>query len=115
MAQNQAEAIVRRENGSAIIDLAGDINGFAEAVLNAAYDEAGQLNSEALVLNFGNVDYINSTGIALIVSILGKARKDQRKVVVYGLSEHYLEIFEITRLSDFMEIVADERAALAHS
>lgn len=112
MAQNQAEAIVRRQDGTAIIDLAGDINGFAEAALSAAYDEAGELNSKALVLNFGNVDYINSTGIALIVSILGKARKDQRKVVVYGLSDHYLEIFEITRLSDFMEIVADERAAL---
>ncbi len=115
MAQSQTEAVVRREDGSAIIDLAGDINGFAEAILNAAYDEAGAVNQHTLVLNFSNVDYINSTGIALIVSILGKARKDERKVVVYGLSDHYTEIFEITRLSDFMEIATDERAALEYS
>lgn len=115
MAERQAEAAVRQANGSAVVDLAGNINGFAEAALNAAYDEAAAVNQQALVLNFTEVDYINSTGIALIVSILGKARKDQRKVVAYGLSEHYAEIFEITRLSDFMEIVADEGAALERS
>ncbi len=114
MAERQAEADVRQANGTAVVDLAGDINGFAEAVLSAAYEQAGALNQETLVLNFSDVDYINSTGIALIVSILGKARKDQRKVVAYGLTEHYAEIFEITRLSDFMEIVSDETAALKH-
>lgn len=114
MAEKQAEATVRRQNGTAIVDLSGDINGFAEAALNAAYDEAGAVNQRLLVLNFRQVDYINSTGIALIVSILGKARKDQRKVVAFGLSDHYAEIFEITRLSDFMNIVADEAAALEH-
>lgn len=114
MAEKQAEAIVRREDGVAIVDLSGDINGFAEAVLNTAYDEAADVNQHTLVLNFDQVDYINSTGIALIVSLLGKARKDQRKVIAYGLSDHYTEIFEITRLSDFMDIVADEGAALQH-
>lgn len=115
MAERQAEAVVRKSNGTAVVDLAGDINGFAEAALNTAYDQAGAVNQQALVLNFSDVDYINSTGIALIVSLLGKARKDQRKVVAYGLSEHYAEIFEITRLSDFMDIVADEGEALEQS
>jgi anti-anti-sigma factor len=65
------------------------------------------------VLNFRAVDYINSTGIALIVGLLAQARKSRRKLVVCGLSEHYQEIFRITRLSDFMEIFDDETSALA--
>jgi anti-sigma B factor antagonist len=65
------------------------------------------------VLNFKGVDYINSTGIALIVGLLAQARKSHRKLVVCGLSEHYQEIFRITRLSDFMEIFDDESSALA--
>jgi anti-anti-sigma factor len=115
MAATQVEANVRKQAGKAVIDLVGDINAFAEAALIAAYMEAGELSDDTLVLNFSQVEYINSTGIALIVSILGRARKDQRSVVAYGLSAHYAEIFEITRLSDFMKIVADESTALQAS
>ena len=61
-----------------------------------------------LLLDFANVEYINSTGIALIVGLLARARTDQRPVSARGLSEHYREIFEITRLSDFMTILAED-------
>jgi anti-anti-sigma factor len=65
------------------------------------------------VLNFTAVGYINSTGIALIVAILAKARRARLPLRVYGLSPHYQEIFQITRLADFMSICADEASALA--
>jgi anti-anti-sigma factor len=65
-----------------------------------------------VLLNFGGVGYINSTGIALIVGLLAQARKERRQLLACGLSEHYREIFEITRLSDFMTTYADESAAL---
>ena len=111
--QQSFEAGVRHEGGSAIIDLTGDINGFADEALNEAYAEAETLDVETIMLNFSQVGYINSTGIALIVGLLAKARQTHRKLVTYGLSEHYLEIFHITRLSDFMTIVADEESAMA--
>jgi len=104
---------VRFENGAAIIDLQGEINAAAETELNAAYQTADRINPEVVVLNFEQVVYINSTGIALIVGLLAQARKAHRRLVVYGLSEHYQEIFRITRLSDFMQIYSDERSALA--
>ena len=98
--------------GVAIIDLRGEINSFAEAALNSAYAEAVKAEPGSVVLNFRGVDYINSTGIALIVSLLAQARKSHRKLLTVGLSEHYVEIFKITRLSDFMGIYADEQAAM---
>jgi anti-anti-sigma factor len=107
------EAIVRHENGAAVVDLIGEINGAAETALNAAYQDASQENPDVVILNFEKVVYINSTGIALIVGLLAQARKSHRRLVVYGLSEHYQEIFRITRLSDFMQIYEDERSALA--
>jgi len=54
---------------------------------------------------------LNSTGIALIVELLAQARKSRKHLIVYGLSEHYLEVFQITRLSDFMDIYEDEANA----
>src|SRR5215813_2475765 len=93
------DASVRHERPRvAVVEMHGEINAFAEDVLNAAYAEAERGDPETILLNFAGVDYINSTGIALIVSLLARARKAHRSLLVCGLSEHYLEIFRITRL-----------------
>ena len=107
------ETRVRVEDGTAVIDLHGEIDALGETSLNEAYQKAEQAKPAAIMLNFQEVDYINSTGIALIVGLLAQARKSHIRLVVFGLSEHYQEIFRITRLSDFMQIYSDERSALA--
>ena len=96
----------------AVVELHGEINAFAEDALNAAYNEAEVQSPELILLNFSDVDYINSTGIALIVSLLARARKNHIRLVASGLSEHYVEIFNITRLADFMSVFPDETTAL---
>jgi anti-anti-sigma factor len=64
------------------------------------------------LLNFNQVDYINSTGIALVVAILAQTRRDRIALVACCLSEHYQEMFRITRLSDFIAVFANEENAL---
>jgi anti-anti-sigma factor len=113
MAVRHLEAGVRREPGGTVLDLKGEINGFAEGPLDAAYAEAEKDNPETILLNFEGVDYINSTGIALIVGLLARARAAKRRLVAYGLSDHYVEIFNITRLSDFVNVFPDEESALS--
>lgn len=108
----ELETQVRIEDGVAVVELNGEINGGAEEALNAAYRAAEQGSQATILLNFTGVDYMNSTGIALIVGLLAQARKSHRRLVVCGLSEHYEEIFRITRLSDFMQIYTDEHTAL---
>jgi anti-sigma B factor antagonist len=105
------EARVHGSPSGATIDLAGDIDGTAREGLDRAYGEAAQGSPQAVLLDFADVSYINSTGIALIVGLLGRARADGVAVAACGLSDHYREIFEITRLSDFMAIYADEATA----
>ena len=106
---------VRRQPGGAVIDLHGEMDSFAAAGLAAAFAEASAGKPERIALNFGDVDYINSTGIALIVGVLARARQADIPLAAYSLSEHYREIFEITRLSDFMAICDDERSALSQA
>lgn len=98
------EAVVRSEGNNTILVLTGEINGLADEALTAAYEQAEQTSPERLVLDFTEVDYINSTGIALIVGVLAKARAEHIPLTAVGLSDHYREIFTITRLSDFIEI-----------
>jgi anti-sigma B factor antagonist len=115
MVARQFETQIRRQGDVVIVDLHGEINAFAEGGLNAAYGEAEGTNPESIMLNFADVDYMNSTGIALIVSLLARARASRRRLLAYGLSDHYVEIFNITRLVDFMTVVPDEASALAES
>ena len=103
----------RTEGDSVVLDLAGDINAFAGDDHESATDGALAGTPQRMVLNFEQTSFINSTGIALIVGLLGRARAAKVHVVACGLSDHYREIFEITRLVDFMDLAADEQAALA--
>ena len=107
------KANVRNEREVPVIDLDGEINAFSEEELNAAYTKATAPQPASVLLNFSGVDYINSTGIALIVGLLAQARKASVRVITFGLSDHYDEVFKITRLSDFMTICPDEKSALA--
>ena len=113
MNTNTFSANLRQEDQMIVIDLVGSINALADQDFNRAYQEADSKNSETIALNFSEVDYINSTGIALIVELLAQARKSHKRLVVYGLSDHYVEIFQITRLADFMDIFEDETSALS--
>jgi anti-anti-sigma factor len=115
MATKPLEASVRQEGNAAIITLRGEIDSFGEETLNKAYDQAEALGKPAVLLNFSGVDYMNSTGIALIVGLLARARKSGRRLLTSGLSSHYVEIFQITRLSDFMSLYPDEATALAQA
>ena len=115
MAVQHLEASVRQEQGGGVLDLRGEINGFGQEALDAAYAEAEKGEPEVIILNFEKVDYINSTGIALIVGLLARARAAKRRLLAYGLSEHYVEIFNITRLSDFLGVYPDEESALSEA
>src|SRR5688572_13473498 len=95
----------RRMNGDlAVLDLHGDVDGQADEALNAAYDGAISANPQRVLLNFADVSYINSTGIALIVGLLAEARGSSRTILACGLTDHYKDIFEITRISDHIQI-----------
>ena len=111
MAETVERAIVQRRNGVTVIDMPTHIDISTEAALDTAYSEVSPRG--AILLNFSGTQYINSSGIALIVGILARARKQSRPISAYGLSAHYREIFEVTRLSDFMGLYGDEQAAIA--
>jgi anti-anti-sigma factor len=112
MTTSEFQTVVRERDGASVIDLTGDLNSSAEDALNEAYARATAGRPDSVVLNFERAAYINSTGIALIVGLLAQARTNGIEVKAFGLSDHYREIFEITRLADFMTIADNEDRAL---
>jgi anti-anti-sigma factor len=111
MEMAEQDLVVRKRGDTAIIDLRGEIDSKAERALESAYAEATRNPSGSVILNFAAAEYMNSTGIALIVGLLAQARAQGVKISACGLSDHYREIFEITRLADFMTILDNEQSA----
>jgi len=99
----------------AIIELLGTIDGAGEAALDRAYTAAAAAGVDVVALDFDDVDYINSTGIALLVGLLARARRDGLPVRAWGLSDHYREIFSLIRLDEAIGIHDDATAAVAAS
>ncbi len=112
MATTGIEVPVRHSGRTAIIDLPPLVDAAAEAPVATAYQAATARDPRTVLLNFSGVEYINSTGIAVIVGMLARARTEKRSVATCGLSPHYREIFEVTRLADFMTMYDDEAAAV---
>jgi len=66
----------------------------------------------AVILNFSALDYMNSGGIGLLVTLLVRANRQKQRLCAYGLNEHYRQIFELTRLDEAIAIYDSEQAAV---
>ena len=113
MPQASVEMSTRRvDSTTSIIDIQGDVSAFAEQVLMSAYNEANTPTTRTIILNFTGLQYMNSSGIGLIVTLLIRVNRHKQHLLAFGLSEHYQHIFELTRLDDAIKIYDSESAAL---
>ena len=105
---------VRKINNSvSIIDIEGDVSAFAEDTLMEAYAEASTPTTRTIILNFNGLEYMNSSGIGLLVTLLIRINRQKQRMFAFGLSEHYTHIFELTRLNEAIGIYDTEADVLA--
>jgi anti-sigma B factor antagonist len=113
MPQAQVEMDVRKVNEKvSIIDVKGELTAFAEGVLMDAYNQASDGRVRAIVLNFEGLEYMNSSGIGLLVTLLIRVNREKQRLLTYGLSSHYRNIFQITRLDDAIGVYDSEEEAI---
>jgi anti-sigma B factor antagonist len=96
-----------------VVDIQGEINAQAEEALMAAYNQACEAQARNIIFNFSNLSYMNSSGIGVLVTLLIRANRQKQRLLAYGLSEHYRQIFELTRLNEAIAILDGESEALA--
>jgi len=114
MSDSKVLLTVRAINSQAkAIDIAGDMTAAAEDALNEAFTQANHNGIKAIILNFSDLAYMNSSGIGLLVTMLIRTQRQKQTLLAYGLTEHYRQIFELTRLNEAIGIHNSEAAALA--
>ena len=105
---------VRRVSASvSIIVIQGELTASTEAALLAASVEAATPLTRAIILNFAGLDYMNSSGIGLLVTLLIRLKQQKQRLFACELSDHYRHIFALTRLEEAISIFASEPEAIA--
>jgi len=113
MSKQELIAAVRAINETAsIIDIEGDVTAQSENHLMDAFAQTSR-SSQTVILNFSKLAYMNSGGIGLLVTMLIRANRAGQKLCAFGLSEHYKQIFTLTRLDEAILIYETEMDALA--
>lgn len=104
---------VRRAGETAcVVEVHGEITAAAERPLMDAYTQAASPQTKALIIDFTGLEYMNSGGIGLLVTLLVRANRQKQRLLAYGLNEHYRQIFELTRLDEAIGIYPDEASAV---
>jgi anti-anti-sigma factor len=92
-----------------IIDLHENQSALPEQLLT----QANSATTSTIILNCSELESINSHGIRLFILLLIYSRRQQKRLLVFGLSEHNRYIFEITHLSKFIDIADTKTQAVA--
>ena len=97
--------------GVTVIEIAGEVTRESDLLLQDAYERAGT-DTRAIILSFDGLEYMNSSGIGLLVTLLVRAQRNRQQMLACGLTEHYRQIFELTRLDEVISIHDTEAAAI---
>ncbi len=95
------------------IDIAGDVTSASEGPLMDAYTTATNAGAKTIVLDFAGLDYMNSGGIGLLVTLLVRVQRQGQRLTACGISDHYREILSLTRLDEAIAIYPSEADVLA--
>jgi anti-sigma B factor antagonist len=98
--------------GVSVIEIGGEITRESDLALQDAYERAAE-GARSIILAFDGLEYMNSSGIGLLVTLLVRAKRNHQRMLACGLSEHYRQIFELTRLDEVISIYDTQDAAIA--
>ena len=113
MAQTKISIAVRKPvDKISVLDVQGDITGFAKEPLMANYRTASSGGADTIVLNLTGLESLNSLGVGLLIALLIRVQHQKQRLLAYGLAEPYQDAFALTQLDEAIGLYADEAEAL---
>lgn len=97
---------------ASVLDFHGDLSADGETVLEHAYRESVERGTGNVIFNLEHAEYINTSGISVLIGIAMKAGKEGVALSLAGANAHYRKVFDLVRLSTFVSMFDDEAAAL---
>jgi anti-sigma B factor antagonist len=103
---------IRWSDGTAVVEVAGDVDLVHSVAFQQALLELLDRDPQRIVLDLTHVPYMDSSGVASLVKLLSRARRQGVRLTLTELRDRVRSVFEITRLVDVFEICPTEAEAL---
>ncbi len=95
-----------------VLRFAGDITSASNAAVLGTYQGISE-TAKRIILDFTGVDYLNSSGIALIIQMLIAANKNGQTIQTFGLKPHFQKVFTMVGITKYTKLHPDEKTAAA--
>jgi anti-sigma B factor antagonist len=96
-----------------VLRFEGDIASTSKDAVLGTYQGLSKTTTKLILLDFTKVDYINSSGIALVIQLLIEAAGAEQKVYAYGLSAHFTKVFTMVGITKYAGLFPSQAEALA--
>ncbi len=97
----------------AVLRFEGDIASTSKEAVLGTYQALPKETSRLVLLDFSKVDYINSSGIALVIQMMIEASNSAQKIYAFGLSAHFTKVFTMVGITKYAGLFPSQEAALA--
>ncbi len=104
----------RQVDGVSIMDLSGRVTlGEGSVTLRDAVRDILGKGSKKILLNLGEVDYIDSSGLGELVSAYTAVKNQGGEMKLLNLTKKVKDLLQITKLYTVFDVMDDEAAAVA--
>src|SRR6202142_840265 len=108
------KASTRQVDGITIVDLSGRITlGEGSVVLRDTVKDLLGKGQKKILLNLGDVSYIDSSGIGELVSAFTSVRNQGGELKLLHLTKKVHDLLQITKLYTVFDVKDDEAGAIA--
>ena len=97
----------------AVLRFEGDIASTSKEAVLGTYQALPKETSKLVLLDFSKVDYINSSGIALVIQMMIEASDSAQKIYAFGLSAHFTKVFTMVGIPNYAQLYSSQDEALA--
>lgn len=117
MAEKATQAKVETAQSSSgapitVLRFTGDITSASKAAVLGTF-QGLPAGTKSVLLDFSGVDYLNSSGIAIVIQLMIAASKAGQKIQAFGLKPHFIKVFTMVGLTRYTTLHPDEKSACA--
>ena len=95
------------DGNSAVVSLVGELDLSGVDRAREAIEEAQASSTGLLVLDLSQLDFVDSTGLEVMLRAARRARDDGRRLVVRKPSEYVRRLLELTAIDQSLDVVED--------
>ena len=95
-----------------VLRFSGDITSTSQAAVLGTYQGLGA-TTKKILLDFSKVEYLNSSGIALVIQMMIAASKQDQVIQTFGLTPHFQKVFTMVGITKYTKLHPDEKSACA--